>query len=265
MSVIMTISMISQFFAYTQLMGKDVFYLGELQSAWGITLKQEKSLLSRLVKRKTIIRLKRGVYLVPKKIPPGGMWQPDSLLLICYFMEISKSNYYISGLYAFNYYGLSEQIPNMITIYNDKLSLQKKLGTLSIQLIKVPKSRLKDNVVIPVADQREVKIASLSRTILDAIMDWQRFGTIPSAYEWIRNFSKDRKIIRDLVNTTLRYGNVSSRRRIGYVLSKLARFPDLTKSLLKSIPVTQNWVLLDPLQGNKGKTDKNWRIIDNVK
>lgn len=262
---IMTQTLITQFFAYMQMREKEIFHLGELQAAWGISSKQEKNLLSRLVKRKTIIRLKREIYLVPRKIPPGGMWQPDSLYLVSLLMEVLKANYYIGGLYAFNYYGLSEQVPAMITIYNDKRSLRKKLGTLSIQLIKTPTYQIGDFINIKLKENRNAKIASLSRTILGAVMDWNRFGTLPIAFEWIKKHIDEKDFIRELIKATIKYGNISSKRRIGYFLDKEIQSPNSIKPLLKSIPITKNWVLLDPYGDSKGVTNKIWRIIDNVK
>lgn len=261
----MVTSLITQLFAYTQMREKSILILGELHSAWGISLKQEKALLSRLTKRKTIIRLKRGVYLVPQKVPPGGMWQPDPLYLISILMEVIKANYYISGLYAFNYYGLSEQIPNIITIYNDKLSAKKKLGSLVIQLIKVPKKKIGCITDIALKENRNVKIASLNRTILDAVMDWNRFGTLPIAYEWIEKNINKNDFLKNFIETTIKYGNISARRRIGYFLYKKNFSLRLIKPLLQSLPTTTNWVLLNPYDDYKGTTNKEWRIIDNVK
>ena len=64
---------------------------------------------------------------------------------------------------------------------------------------------------------------------------------------------------------TLKYGNISSKRRIGYFIFRETHSFDLINTLLKSIRATKNWVLLDPYGGSKGVTDKRWRIIDNVK
>lgn len=261
----MASTLMSQFFAYMQMKNKEVLHLGELQAAWGISPKQEKNLLNRLVKKKTIIRLKRGIYLVPEKVPPGGMWQPDSLYLISVFMNIMKANYYLSGLYAFNYYGLSEQIPSIITIYNDKLSMTKKLGTLTIELIKTSKERIGDFSRINLKNTRQANIANLTRTILDAVMDWSRFGTLPIAFDWIKKHLGDKTFMQKLIKNTLTYGNISSKKRIGYFLSRERYSSTSLKSLLKSISVTSSWVLLDPHGGSKGTTNKAWGIIDNVK
>ena len=255
----------NQFFAYIQMRETEIFHLGELHAAWGISLTQEKNLLNRLVKNKMIIRLKRSFYLVPRKIPPGGMWQPDSLYLISVYMDIMKANYYIGGLYAFNYYGLSAQIPGMITIYNDKLSLKKKLGNLTIQLIKIPKSRIGIPRNIILKEGRKANISSLARTVLDAMADWIRFGTLPVAFEWIKQHLNDKDFVHEFIKITLKYGNISSKRRIGYFLFRETHSLDLVNRLLKSIRETKNWVLLDPCGEGKGTTDKKWRIIDNVK
>lgn len=255
---------ITQFFAYTQMRNVEIFHLGELQQAWGISLKQETNLLSYLVKQKIIIRLRRGIYLVPQKIPPGGKWQPDSLYIISVFMDIIKANYFISGLYAFNHYKLSKQVPSIIDIYNDKLSAKKKLGNLTLQLIKVPSYQIGYFTSINLKESKSVRIANLSRSLLDAVMDWSRFGTLPEALEWIKKHLTEKQFIDEFIKCTMRYGNVSARRRIGYILYKEIPSASLIKKLLETIPVTKNWVLLDPTGKKSGTTNKLWRIVDNV-
>ncbi len=260
----MTNSLITKFFAYAQIREQRLLYQSELKEVLGISLKQEQDLLSRLTRKSLIIRLKRGVYLIPSKIPPGGKWQPNSLYLISYFMEVMQAQYYISGLYAFNYYRLSEQIPNIITIYNDKISGTKRLGVLTVNLIKVSKSRIGNPTSIKLKENRVVYIATLARTIVDAVMDWNRFGTLPDAFDWIHNHLDDNSFSNDLVKTVLKYGNISTRRRVGYYLFKLTNNPLLVKPILKSLTLTKNWVPLNPEGGTKGKTSRTWRIIDNV-
>ena len=68
----------SKFFAYVQLKGKDIIRTGELASVLSISESKERSLLHRLSKSGWIVRLKRGVYLVPPRIPAGGKYSPGS-------------------------------------------------------------------------------------------------------------------------------------------------------------------------------------------
>lgn len=255
----------NQLFAYTQMREIQILRQGELQSALGITARQEMELLSRLARQKMIIRLKRGVYLIPQKIPPGEKWQPETLYLIYQYMRLYDANYYISGLYAFNYYGLSEQIPNQVTIYNDRLSLRKKLGVLNVILVKVDATRIGKIKKIQSKSGGEVSIATCGRTVLDAVMDWSRFGTLPMAFKWIDFFVKDKVFLKELVSATVKYGNVSAKRRIGAYLEEITKDKVLVKPILETLQETKNWLPLDPTAGTKGKTIKKWRIIYNVK
>ena len=46
--------------------------VGQLSPALGITPAQEREVLSRLARRNLIARVRRGLYLVPPRLPPGG-------------------------------------------------------------------------------------------------------------------------------------------------------------------------------------------------
>jgi predicted transcriptional regulator of viral defense system len=42
-----------------------------------LTADQERKLLSRLARARLIARVRRGLYLVPPRLPLGGAWTPD--------------------------------------------------------------------------------------------------------------------------------------------------------------------------------------------
>jgi hypothetical protein len=63
-----------QLLAYVQLRKKDMIKTGEMSPFLAISSKQERELLSRMARSGLIIRLKRGVYLVPPRMPSGGRW-----------------------------------------------------------------------------------------------------------------------------------------------------------------------------------------------
>ena len=60
--------------AYVQMRKMDVVRTEEIAAALNITPKQERELLSRMSRSGVIIRLKRGIYLVPPRLPAGGDW-----------------------------------------------------------------------------------------------------------------------------------------------------------------------------------------------
>jgi len=77
----------SRFFAYVQLKQKDTVRTEELSSVLGITESQEHSLFHRLANSGWIVRLKRGVYLVPPRIPAGGKYSPGIALILQKLMQ----------------------------------------------------------------------------------------------------------------------------------------------------------------------------------
>ena len=68
----------SRFFAYVQLKKKDIVRTGELLPILDITESQERDLFRRLAGSGWIVRIMRGVYLVPSRIPAGGRYSPGN-------------------------------------------------------------------------------------------------------------------------------------------------------------------------------------------
>ncbi len=254
----------SKFFALMQMRRQEIVTLGELQSLLGISARQEHTLLKRLTQNGFIIRIKRGIYLVPEKIPSGGYWQPNEYYVVAQYMKIINATYYIGGMTAFNHYGLTTQIPNEITIYNDKISGLKNIGNLSLIMIKIPKYRIEGTIQIPQKNDNVVNMASLARTIIDAIQDWKKYATIPEAYDWLKEQSHDIKFTKELINLTCKFSNKATIRRIGYRLELYGASTSITKKLHKSLTSSKGWVRLDPNGNFHGKINEKWRIIDNV-
>ena len=80
-------NLLSRFFAYVQLKKKDIVRIGELSPVSSITISQERDLLRRLAGSGWIVRLKRGVYFVPPRIPAGGKYSPGTALILQKLME----------------------------------------------------------------------------------------------------------------------------------------------------------------------------------
>jgi len=227
---------------------------------------QSSDLLSRMNRRGLIGQLRRGLYLLPQKLPPGGVWQPPVDLAIWFFLKDKKASWQETGPSAFNYYGLSEQVANQPVVYNDKFSGKRQFGRLSVVFVKVPAERLGSIVELDLPLDAKVKrqIGSLARIVLDAVYDYTRFGTLPKAYRWIDQRKDDRRFLKELVNLSLRYGNVATNRRIGWLLERIGVAPSLCKPLLKSLKPSTSFIPANPTAPKKGKTNMRWNIVENL-
>jgi predicted transcriptional regulator of viral defense system len=252
-----------QFLAWIQLEKKTQVVTGEVSEAFGLTATQERKLLSRLSQQGLIVRVRRGLYMVPALVPPGGQWSPGEYRLVRTLMEDAGASYQIGGRVAFHQYGFDDQVPNEITVYNDKISRQSTMGGLRFTFIKVPPKRLGGSKNMKLPDGGEVKIASLPRALMDAVYDWDRYNTLPRAYVWIAARKDDRETIKELVRITLRHGNIGTMRRIGYILAKCKVSPRLLSKLKTRVSAGKSLVKLVPTRPARGDINREWGIIDN--
>ncbi len=254
----------TKFFAWVQLNHLQIIHIGELQRPLALSATAEAELFKRLARQGYILRLKRGVYLVPDKIPAGGHWQPNDYYLVAQLMKVYHANYYVGGLSAFHHHGFVQQIPNEIVVYNDKISGAKQPGRLRVVCIKTAKRRIQGIEKFKMPDKTVISIASLARTLMDAVYDWSRYNSIPQAYEWIATQKNNPATLEELVRLTIHYSNKNTIRRIGYILDLLDTSTKLRNKLLQQLSPIKSWVPLDPKAPAIGTQNKIWRIIDNV-
>lgn len=256
-----------QFFAYIQANKLLTVKTGDISNAFGITAKAEARLFSSLNKKNLIAQVIRGLYLVPERMPPGGIWTPSPQLALYEFMKAKKATgYQITGLYAFSYWKYSTQIPQVYTVYNDKVSGYKVVAGNRFQFIIVNRKRLIGSAKINIKERGlnlPWPVASRAKIIFDAIYDYDRFGTLPMAYEWLKNLKNDSKTLRELIEILLKIGNVAAKKRVGFLLEKEGFLGKYWQRLLNVLDQKKGFIQLVPNSNWKGRTDKKWGIIIN--
>jgi predicted transcriptional regulator of viral defense system len=255
----------SKFFAYVQLKGKDIIRTGELGPVLSISESKERSLLHRLSKAGWIVRLKRGVYLVPPRIPAGGKYSPGVALILHKLMEEQDGKYQICGPTAFNFYGFDNQISNVTYAYNNRISGSRTIGNLEFQFIKIVDARLGAAKSFRARNGGEINYSSKARTLMDAVYNWSRFHSLPRAYDWIRKEAdQDFKLIPELVEVTFRYGNQATVRRIGYLLDILDQPLRILNRLQLQLSASKALIPWIPWKSARGKANRRWGVIDNA-
>ena len=259
-----------QFFAWTQLEKKDQVQTGDLVKAMHLSPKQEADLFYNLSSSGFIVKLWRGFYLVPWKIPSRGLWSPSPYLVINKYMEnAGAKKFYISGPAIFNKYGYSDQLSSWFTVYNDKISKKLYILQYHLDFTKVIPSRLGTIIKMKsyIGDGGFVwaKNGSPEQVILDAVYDYKKYGTLPKVYDWIADSLKDGKVNpRKLIDVTIKYGNTSSQKRIGWTLDELKVSKRNISVLQKKVSKTKFLTPLDP-KNRKGPINRKWGVIENVR
>jgi len=251
-------------FAYAQLRGLRTMRTGDLTRALSISKIQESKLFSRLAKAGMIAQVRRGLYLVPQRLPIGGVWAPGEILALNTLIGERKGRYQICGPNTFNRYGYDEQIPNRIYAYNNRMSGERIIGSVQLTLIKVSDKRLGSTEETTTADGEKGLYGSRVRTLLDGVYDWSRFGSLPRAYEWIRSDLKKKQVTaRDLVEVTLKYGDTGTIRRIGYLLERESVGLSLLRTLERALKPSAGFIPWIPSIPKRGTINRRWGVVDN--
>jgi len=254
----------SRFFAYTQLKKIDIVRTGEVSPVLSITESQERDLLRRLSDSGWIVRLKRGVYLVPPRIPAGGTYSPGIALILQKLMEEMGGTYQICGPTAFNFYGFDDQVPTIIYVYNNRISGGRTIGSLAFQFIKVADARLGAVNVLRSSEGAEITYSSKVRTLMDAVYDWSRFNSLPRGYDWIREeIESDKNLGAELVKVSGQYGNQATIRRIGYLIESLLQNPRAVASLQRRLSNSTALIPWIPGRPARGNVNRTWGVIVN--
>lgn len=88
--------------------------------------------LSRLAKAGTIRRIRQGLYDLPREHPVMGQTAPDPMAAVRALMAGSSAVWQVSGAYAANLLGLSEQVPGRMVILTNGVPRRVALGKLTL-------------------------------------------------------------------------------------------------------------------------------------
>jgi predicted transcriptional regulator of viral defense system len=254
----------TQLLAYLQMRKRQTVRTGELTGPLQLSGDQERELFSRMARGGLIARVRPGLYLVPAQLPLGGAWSPDEILALNTLMEDRLGRYQICGPNAFNRYGFDEQIPTRVYAYNNRISGERFIGAVALNLIKVADERLGDTEEVRSAEGRSAVYGSRVRTLVDAVYDWSRFNSLPRAYEWIRgDLAAARVSASELTAVTLRYGDKGTIRRIGFLLERQGAAVALLRKLEQTLEPSSGLIPWIPGKPKRGKISRRWGVVSN--
>jgi len=206
-----------------------------------LQIKDIKDLIEKLQKKKKLVSIKKGVYMVIPFSAIDKRWALDESRLVDYLL---KENYYI-GLYnAFNQHGFTEQIPNKMFVFNTKYSADKKILHYSFKFFKIKKDKLfgitKD--MYPYSDKE--------RTIIDALEYPEYLGGLSEVIDRIKSVKFDKE---KLIDYAIKYNS----NKIIKLIGLLTNSPKLLEILKKKNALSYYTTI------RKTRTkllDKKWKL-----
>ena len=218
-------------------------------------------LLSELVKRKVIVRLKAGKYLIiPQEMGSGenylGNWYIAGKEII------NSAKYYIAFYSAMNYWGMLTQPLIKIFIATPKRQIvpQEMMGKMIFVTVKEKSIwGIKEEWII---SKEKIRISNIEKTIIDCLTYPQYCGGITEIAKgiWI---VKDKLDYKTLINYVNRQNKNVVAKRLGYLL-ELLNIEDSNIILELKKYVKDRYDLFDPTLSIKRINKNSWHLIDNV-
>ncbi len=229
-----------------------------------ISAKQEREALARLCRAGWIARIQKGVYLLNQELDFRGSRRPSPYQVIQELMSVHSATYQIVGPVAFHHYGWHTHDTSTIHVYNDRISRRIRIAGRATDFIKVASQRLGGIKRAEIEGTRNVVLSSRLRSLVDAVYDWKRFGSLPSAFKWVSgeivaNAGSDR-VLADL---SIRYGNTGTQRRLGKALEASGASKKAVERIRKRLPPTTAKIPWDPCLPRCGSTDRHWGLVLN--
>jgi len=114
----------------TELINSNQLFLNKLSEIPEFTYYK---ILERMVKNNELVRISKGIYVIPKQTEFGLISNSEEKILSLY---LENNNGLYKGLYLFNHLGLTTQLPKIIEIYSSNLDQEtKRINNFRIQKI----------------------------------------------------------------------------------------------------------------------------------
>jgi predicted transcriptional regulator of viral defense system len=240
---------------------RPIFEINHAQRILGKNYNAITDLLSELVKRKIIVRLKAGKYLIiPQEMGSGenylGNWYIAGKEII------NSQKYYIAFYSAMNYWGMLTQPLIKIFIATPKRQIVPREMIGKMIFVTVKEKSIWGIKEEWINNKEKIRISNIEKTIIDCL-------TFPQCCGGITEIAKGIWIVKDKINykILLNYANGYNKnvvaKRLGYLLESL-NIGDSNIVLELKKYVKDRYDLFDPTLSIKRINKNSWRLIDNV-
>jgi len=240
---------------------RPIFEINHAQRILGKSYNAITDLLSELVKRKIIVRLKAGKYLIiPQEMGSGenylGNWYIASKEII------NSRKYYIAFYSAMNYWGMLTQPLIKIFIATPKRQIVPREMIGKMIFVTVKEKSIWGIKEEWMNSKEKIRISNIEKTIIDCLTFPQYCGGITEIAKgtWIVKYKINYKILLNYAN---RHNKNVVAKRLGYLL-ELLNIGDSNIILELKKYVKDRYDLFDPTLSIKRLNKNNWHLIDNV-
>ena len=239
---------------------KLIFTIKDAQAVAGRPMPAVHSLVSGLVKKKWLIRLVQGKYLiVPLEAGEEGEHTENWFVIAKNLIE--PKPYYLSHYSALDIHEMLTQPALMVYISTPVRRIPKKILGATFQFIYNKPEDLWGIEDVWATSSQQVKVSDLEKTIIDCLDRPDLCGGISELAKglWVKRNEID---YNKLTDYAMKYGKKSVIKRLGFLFETYSLGKESLPLLQKEI--TNSYTLLDPSLPISGKFKSSWNVRANI-
>lgn len=239
--------------------GKTIITLEDITSKLGCPYKNAKVISNRLVKKKWLILLTRGKYLIsPLSAGVESKYTEHEFVIASHLVH----PYYIGYWSALNHHGFTEQTPFTVFVVTTKRRAGREILNVRYKFVTVVKRKFFGLTKVAVANA-SVNISDKEKTLADCLDHPEFCGGITEVAKSLWN-AREEISFEKLIDYSIKMGNKTILKRLGFLVELLEiPVPDETIERIHS-RISEGYSSLDPVEKRGGNYDTRWNLLVNV-
>jgi predicted transcriptional regulator of viral defense system len=239
--------------------GKTIFRIEDVVNELMCSYKYAKVLANNLTKKKWVINLRRGVYLiVPLSAGVSAHYTEHEFVIASHLV----SPYYIAYWSALNFHGFTEQTPFTVFVATTKRTKNREVLNTKYNFVTLSKRKFFGFEPTAVSTYK-INISDREKTLADALDHPEYCGGIPEAAKSLWN-AKEKVSMEKIVSYAERMRNTAIVKRLGYLLESLNINVDSEILSKMRGMISPGMSALDPTCPRKGTYNTRWNLLLNI-
>jgi predicted transcriptional regulator of viral defense system len=239
--------------------GKTIFRIEDVVNELMCSYKYAKVLANNLTKKKWVINLRRGVYLiVPLSAGVSAHYTEHEFVIASRLV----SPYYIAYWSALNFHGFTEQTPFTVFVATTKRTKNREVLNTKYNFVTLSKRKFFGFEPTAVSTYK-IDISDREKTLADALDHPEYCGGISEAAKSLWN-AKEKVSMEKIVSYAERMRNTAIVKRLGYLLESLNINVDSEILSKMRGMISPGMSALDPTCPRKGKYNTRWNLLLNI-
>lgn len=238
---------------------RTIFTLGDVSSILNTARANSKVIVDRLVRKKWVVRVARGKYLI---VPLGGGLNGHYTEHEFLITSNLANPYYIGYWSALNHHAFTEQVPSTVFVATARPLKMREIAGVRYRFIPLVKSKFFGFHKMSVAGGL-VNISTKEKTLADCLDHPEYCGGIPEVSRALR-VAEDHISFEVLVECGISMGNSAILKRLGYLI-ELTGIDICNGTRIKiASHLRKGYSPLDPLAPRRGRHSSKWHLLLNL-